>query len=92
MKYIELFKDGFDSTIDEKIKPENRPYIGYSPTEGLAFTIVPEPVTGPADNEIWYISNDGNVVTPYSTSVFGANIVSNTYENDRGGLLLLITA
>ena len=29
MKYIELFKDGFDSTLAEKVKPENWPYIGY---------------------------------------------------------------
>ena len=35
MKYLELFKNGFDKTIEEKIKPENRPYIGYSPNEGL---------------------------------------------------------
>jgi hypothetical protein len=37
MKYIELFKNGFDSTITEKIKPENWPYIGYSPIKGFAF-------------------------------------------------------
>ena len=35
-------------------------------------------------NEIWYTSTDGNIVEPYDTSVFGANIVSNTYENDKG--------
>lgn len=40
-------------------------------------------VPGPADNEIWYTSTDGKVVTP-SDSVFDANIVSNTYENGRG--------
>ena len=36
------------------------------------------------DNEIWYTSNDGNVVTPYDTKVFGAKIVSNTYEDGKG--------
>ena len=35
-------------------------------------------------NEIWYTSSDGNIVTPYATDVFGANIVSNTYENGKG--------
>lgn len=35
-------------------------------------------------NEIWYTSTDGNVVTPNATDVFGANIVSNTYENGKG--------
>lgn len=39
MKYLELFKNGFDSTIDEKIKPENWPYVGYSPSEGLRFSM-----------------------------------------------------
>lgn len=48
MKYLELFKDGFDSTIDEKIKPENYPYVGYSPTDGLRLSMIPE------DNQIEY--------------------------------------
>ena len=34
--------------------------------------------------KIYYTSTDGNVVTPYATNVFGANIVSNTYENGLG--------
>ena len=33
---------------------------------------------------IMYTSSDGNVVTPYSTKVFGANITSNTYVNGQG--------
>ena len=36
------------------------------------------------NNEIWYKSTDGKVVTPYATDVFGANIVSNTYKNGQG--------
>ena len=35
-------------------------------------------------NQIWYSSADGNVITPTETDVFGANIVSNTYENGLG--------
>ena len=38
----------------------------------------------PVNNEIWYTSYDGEIVTPYDTNVFGANIVSNTYENGKG--------
>ena len=38
----------------------------------------------PANNEIWYTSSDGNIATPSKTDVFGANIVSNTYENGKG--------
>lgn len=35
----------------------------------------------PTDNEILYTSLSKNIVTPYSTSVFGANIVSNEYSD-----------
>ncbi len=35
-------------------------------------------------NEIWYTSTNGYVIEPYATDVFGANIVSNTYENGQG--------
>ena len=38
----------------------------------------------PANCQILYTSTDGNVVTPNATDVFGANIVSNTYENGQG--------
>ena len=34
--------------------------------------------------QIYYTSTDGNIVTPYKTNVFGANIVSNTYKNGVG--------
>lgn len=36
------------------------------------------------NNEIWYTSSGGNVVTPYDNNVFGANIISNTYVNGQG--------
>lgn len=35
-------------------------------------------------NEIWYTSTNGNIVTPYSLQGFGANVISNTYENGKG--------
>ena len=38
----------------------------------------------PAYNEIWYTSSDGKIVKPYSTNVFGANIVSNNYKDGKG--------
>ena len=34
--------------------------------------------------QILYTSTDGNIVTPYATDVFGANIISNTYKNGIG--------
>ena len=41
-------------------------------------------VKGQPYNEIWYTSSDGNIIAPYSTSVFGVNIIDNSYENDKG--------
>ena len=38
----------------------------------------------PANNEIWYTSSDASVVTPNNTAAFGANVVSNVYENSMG--------
>ena len=39
------------------------------------------------NNQIWYTSSDGNVVTPYNTDVFGANIISNTYTDGKGVII-----
>ena len=36
------------------------------------------------NNEIWYTSTDGSVVTPKNTNAFGATLVSNTYVNGKG--------
>ena len=35
-------------------------------------------------NQIWYTSTDDKIVIPYKSYVFGANIVSNTYEKGIG--------
>ncbi len=35
-------------------------------------------------NVIYYTSTDGNIVTPYKTDDFGANIISNEYSDGRG--------
>lgn len=36
------------------------------------------------NNQIWYTSSDGNIITNYNTSAFGINIKSNVYENGKG--------
>jgi hypothetical protein len=41
-KYLEYFEGPFDETVSEKIKPENKPYVAYSKTEGVVYTIIPE--------------------------------------------------
>ena len=47
--------------------------------------ILPEPWVqpGPANDEIWYTSSDGNIVTSYRTSSL-PTIVSNTYVDGKG--------
>ena len=41
-KYLEYFDGAFDSTVAEKVKPENKPYVAYSKTEGVVYTIIPK--------------------------------------------------
>ena len=36
------------------------------------------------NNQIWYTSSDGNIIAPKKTGDFGANIISNVYENGKG--------
>ena len=49
--------------------------------------IVPmEEVKYAATNVIYYTSTDGSVVTPDETDVFGADILSNTYDNGIGSI------
>ena len=38
-------------------------------------------------NTIYYTSSNGRVVKPYNEDAFGANIVSNTYNNGQGTIL-----
>jgi hypothetical protein len=76
-KYLELFINGFDETITDKVKVENKPYIGYSLTDGkLAYTVVPKPVvydpwvtfTAEEDNSsIGLIKLSTNQILEYST-------------------------
>ena len=45
--------------------------------------ILPGIHIGPANDEIWYTSTDGNIVTPNSVDAL-PTIVSNTYSNGKG--------
>ena len=83
-KYLAFYETEWPANIAELTAVKNKPFVGYLKGEGVQFTVIPEPVTGPADNEIWYTSESGNVVAPYSADAFGANIVSNTYKDGKG--------
>lgn len=44
-KYLEYFDGAFDSTVAEKVKPENKPYVAYSKIDGVVYTVIPEEPT-----------------------------------------------
>ena len=52
-----------------------------------AITITQQGVSAKAQNVILYTSSDGKIVTPYGSMDFGANIVSNTYEDGQGVII-----
>ena len=90
-KYLELFTDSFDESIQEKTKLENKPYIAYSTKEGrVVYTIVPDKapvIEYPADNEIWYTTVDDQIVPTYfyaDMSVDNYPAKNNSYKNGKG--------
>ena len=84
-KHLAYYENEWPANIAELTAVENKPFVGYlKGTKDVKYTIIPAPVTGPADNEIWYTSINGTVVSLKDTSVFGVNFVSNTYEDGKG--------
>ena len=56
-----------------------------SPMAALEFVNPNRPTQPtPANNEIWYTSSNGIGVAPLNTNAFGANIISNEYNNGLG--------
>ena len=54
--------------------------VAYNFETGEVVTPTPKP----ANNEIWYTNGSTTIpTTPYCTDVFGANIVSNTYDAEK---------
>lgn len=95
-KYLAYYENEWPANIAELTAVENKPFVGYLKDQGVQFTVVPVPVEGPADNEIWYTTTDGNpitrveVVTPDGTISVGGSentLISNTYENGIGKLI-----
>ena len=65
------------------VRNEVKSMSGFEPTfEGEGED--PEVAPKPANNEIWYTNGSTTEATaPYATDVFGANIVSNTYDAEK---------
>ncbi len=82
-----LFPEGFTITVTDtagkifaKSTSKSIEIVRNGVLSMSAIEVVPKIPT----NQIWYTSNDGNIVEPHAADVFGANIVSNTYENGKG--------
>jgi hypothetical protein len=84
-KYLAYYETEWPANIAELTAVENKPFVGYLKGEGVSYTVIPPPT--PETWKIYYTSTDGNVVTPKFTTGFGANIVSNTYENGKGVII-----
>lgn len=70
------YSDGstFEKSTDKPIAVERNHIV---PMTKFDATVIP-------NNQIWYTSTDGKIVVPYAKDGFGANIISNTYENGKG--------
>lgn len=70
------YSDGstFEKSTDKAIAVERNHIV---PMTKFDATVIP-------NNQIWYTSTDRKIVVPYATDGFGANIISNTYENGKG--------
>ena len=54
------------------------------PMTAFVYTPTTTAIPKPANNEIWYTNGSTTTATtPYSTTVFGANIVSNLYDAEK---------
>ena len=90
-RYLEYYKNEWPENIAELTAVENWPFVGYLNGKEVLYTVVSKPVTGPTDNEIWYTTSDKTTVGPESavsampgSAAFGVNIISNTYDGDKG--------
>lgn len=78
-----------DKTEQPEEKPDNDNEDAEKPNGGSGDDSG-EITNLPPANEIWYTSTNNDIVTPYheinwdGDSVFGANVVSNTYEDGKG--------
>ena len=91
--YIALPPQEFSKGLTIEIEATNGSKMTKSTTNAIVIErnhIVPMTAIEPQfpiqipNNEIWYTSTDGNIVTPYNSDVFGVNIVSNIYKEGNG--------
>jgi hypothetical protein len=59
--------------------------VAYSESEGVVYTVIPQPI--PETWKIYYTSRDEDIIIPYSSTSFGANILDNIYKDGQGILI-----
>lgn len=78
-------EDGKDADSIKITQDDNNVYFELA--DGTVITISKSPSNIISNREIFYTSSDGQIITPYAANVFGANIISNTYNNGKGRIL-----
>ena len=78
-------EDGKDADNIKITQDDNNVYFELA--DGTVITISKYPSNIISNREIFYTSSDGQIITPYAADVFGANIISNTYNNGKGRIL-----
>lgn len=74
----DIYGGTFEKSTSKSISIERNVIKPMAASEvEITYTTIP-------DNQIWYTSTDGKVVTPYSANNFGAKVVSNTYSDGKG--------
>lgn len=85
-KYLAYYENEWPVNIAELTAVENKPFVGYLKGEGVQFTVIPAPVVGPDDNEIWYTTVDNTPIwsNGHSMNLFMVgeenSIVNNSYN------------
>ena len=81
-KYLELFRSAFDSSIDEKTKLENRPYVAYSTVTGdVVYTVVPKKEEEDTDTTFRFISREDDNVVDFSNKAWLGHIADSKKQN-----------
>ena len=78
-------EDGKNADNIKITQDDNNVYFELA--DGTVITISKSPNNIISNREIFYTSSDGQIITPYAADVFGANIISNTYNNGKGRIL-----
>ncbi len=79
-------KDG-NSIIKSVTEDDNYVYFTLTENDRIITIAKTTSIATIPNNIIYYTSSDNKIVTPYTIDGFGANIISNTYQDNRGTII-----